>query len=274
MPAVTVDVAELGITGLTIGLIVVVGIVAYAFVRQAARLAVRHLLDREAGEVSPTDLTRAELEKRIHTVQTIVVRSVGALIAVVVVLMSMDQLGVDIGPALAGFGVVGLAISLGSQSLVRDWLGGILILAENQYSAGDVIEVNGVAGTVEAISLRRTVLRAVDGTVHSVANGDVRVSSNRTKIWSGVNVEVKVGAGTDATKASAVINEVGSEMQADPEWGPMILEPPHVDRITEIGADGITFLVLGSARAKEQWKVAGELRRRLLEAFAREQISF
>ena len=124
-------------------------------------------------------------------------------------LMVLGQLGLDIGPAVAGLGVVGIAVGFGAQSLVSDYLNGALILIENQFGKGDVIRVAGVAGSVEDFTLRRTTLRDLDGVVHTVPNGEIRVASNLTRVWSRINQDVTVAYGTDIDRAIDVVDKVG-----------------------------------------------------------------
>ena len=258
---------------LSILIVLVAGTAAFLAVRAAARVAVRHLLNREAEQGTAADLATAELEKRVHTVQGLAVRVTGALILIVAGLMVLRELNLDIGPALAGLGVFGLAVGLGTQSLIQDWLGGIVILVENQYGRGDYVELAGVSGTVEYISLRRTVLRGQDGTVHTVPHGEIRVSSNHTKVWSGLTLEVHVADAARVDEVTETIERIGNEVKADPEWGPLIVDVPHVERVTGVGDRGVTLLVLGSVTTRAQWKVAGELRRRLVSALGTEGIA-
>lgn len=273
MAPVTFDLPDGLETALRIVLTVAVAVVAYLVMRHAVHLAVARLLDREARAGIPADLATEELEKRARTVEFLAVRTGTLLIIAVASLMILAAVGVNIGPAIAGLGIAGLAFGLGTQTLVRDWVSGTLIVLENQFSRGDIVEIAGVTGTVEDISLRRTVLRGTDGTVHSVPNGEIRVASNQTKFWSGVSIEVTVTAADRVEEATGLIDRIGRDMKADPELGALIVEPPHVDRISGIGERGVTLLVLGSVRAKEQWRIAGELRRRILAEFGREGIS-
>ena len=259
-------------TALSIALIVVLAVIAFFAVRHGVRLALGRLLRREAEEGTAADLAALELQKRASTLEALAVRVSAALIAVVAVLMVLEQLDIDIGPAIAGLGIAGLAVGLGTQTLVRDWVAGILIVLENQFSRGDVVEVAGVSGTVEHISLRRTVIRSTDGTVHSVPNGEIRVASNQTKFWSGVAIDVEIAAADRVDQATQAIDRIGREMKEDAELGPLILDAPHVERISAIGGGKVTLLVLGSVRTRAQWRVSGELRRRILDAFAREGI--
>ena len=178
----------------------------------------------------------------------------------------------DIGPAIAGLGIIGIAVGLGTQSLVRDYLNGALILVENHYAIGDVVRIAGVSGKVEDFTLRRTTLRDQDGTVHTVPNGLVNVASNLTREWARVNEDVRVVYGTDIQKASDVVDRLGRAMASDPEWAARILEAPRVERVSQLGEYGVTLKVLGTVRASEQWAVSGELRKRLLAAFAAEGV--
>jgi small conductance mechanosensitive channel len=181
--------------------------------------------------------------------------------------MIMGQIGLDIGPAVAGLGVVGIAVGFGAQFLVRDYLNGSLILIENQFGRGDVIRVAGVAGTVEDFTLRRTTLRDIDGVVHTVPNGEIKVASNMTRVWARINQDVTVVYGSDVDKVIGVVDNVGREMAGDPTWKRRVLEAPRVERVQALAENGITLKILGTVRAADQWSAAGDFRKRLLAAF-------
>ena len=251
---------------LQIGVIVLVALVAYALLRTAARIGVRHLLERRPGSAEAV-LPAAELQRRVTTIERLSVRVGASLITIIALLMALAVFAIDIGPAVAGLGVVGIAVGLGAQTLVRDWLAGIFIVLENQYSTGDVVSIAGVEGSVEDFSLRRTTLRDLDGTVHSVPNGQIVVASNHTRVWSRVNLDVGVTYDADIERATSIIDRVGAELAADPAWSERLLEPPAVVRINALTDSGVTLKVLGQVRAAEQWAVAGELRKRILSAF-------
>jgi len=121
---------------------------------------------------------------------------------------------------------------------------------------------------VEDLALRRTTLRDLDGVVHTVPNGEIRVASNKTRVWARINLNVTVAHGTDIERAMQVVNDVGNAMAADPAWRRRVMEAPHVERVEAIGEYGITLKILGLVRAPEQWAAGGELRKRLLAAFA------
>ena len=255
---------------LRLALIAVAAVALLLLVRAAVGVSVRHLIERRTAELDADDgaMTAAELERRVNTIARLVVRIAAGVIGVMAVLMALDLFGIDIGPAIAGLGVVGIAVGLGAQTLVRDWLAGVFVVLENQYSAGDVVRIAGVEGVVEDFSLRRTTLRDLDGTVHTVPNGQITVASNLTRLWARVNLDVGVAYDTDIDRATAVVNDVGEALQADPEWADRLLEAPRVIRVNALGDSQVTLKVLGQVRAAEQWAVGGELRKRILAAFA------
>ena len=255
--------------GLQIALITGAALIAFIVLRTAVGVSVRHLIERRTAESGEGILPPAELERRVNTIGRLVVRIAGSLIAVVAVLMALDLFGIDIGPAVAGLGVVGIAVGLGAQTLVKDWLAGIFVVLENQYNTGDVVRLAGVDGVVEDFSLRRTTLRDLDGTVHTVPNGQIIVASNMTRLWARVNMDISVAYDTDIDRATGIINDVGEALQADPDWGPRLLEAPKVIRVNALGDSAVTLKVLGQVRAAEQWAVAGELRKRILAEFGR-----
>ena len=233
---------------------------------------VKALLDREATEGTAQELSAIEVQKRMDTLDELGSNVIRAFVVMIAGIMILDALDLNIGPAVAGLGVVGIAVGFGAQSLVKDYLNGALILIENQYSKGDVVSIAGVSGAVEDFSLRRTTLRDLDGIVHTVPNGAVSVASNRTRTWSRINQNVTVAFGTDIDKAIEVVEELGKSMAADPIWKRRILEPPRVERVESIDERGVTLKILGTVRASEQWAAGGEFRKLLLEAFAKNGI--
>ena len=155
--------------------------IAYAATRIALSAAVRHVLDLRTRRPEDASLSPVEMERRVVTLQRLAGRVAGVVIVIVAALMVLDQFAIDIGPAVAGLGVLGVAVGFGAQTLIRDWLAGIFIVTENQYSAGDLVRIAGVEGVVEDLSLRRTTLREPDGTLHTVPNGQIIVASNLSR---------------------------------------------------------------------------------------------
>ena len=252
---------------LPIVLIALVGLVAIRLARLLVHGIVKALLDREATEGTAQELSAVELKKRMDTLDELGGRTLQAFIVMIAGLMVLGRAGLDIGPAVAGLGVVGIAVGFGAQSLVKDYLNGALILIENQYGRGDVIRVAGVDGTVEDFTLRRTTLRDLDGVVHTIPNGEIRVASNLTRVWSRINQDVTVAYGTDIDRAIDVVDRVGVEMAGDPAWKRRVLEAPRVERVEALAEYGITLKILGTVRAADQWAAGGDFRKRLLAAF-------
>jgi small conductance mechanosensitive channel len=271
-PPLSTLVDVLRTNGLPILVIVIVAIIVVRVSTLLVHGIVKALLDREATEGTAQELSAIEVQKRMDTLDELGSNVIRAFVVMIAGIMVLGALHLDIGPAVAGLGVIGIAVGFGAQSLVRDYLNGALILIENQYSKGDVVSIAGVSGAVEDFSLRRTTLRDLDGIVHTVPNGEIKVASNRTRTWSRINQNVTVAFGTDIDKAIEVVDELGKTMAADPIWKRRILEPPRVERVESIDERGVTLKILGTVRASEQWAAGGEFRKLLLEAFAKNGI--
>lgn len=213
-----------------------------------------------------------EIHQRIDTLSHVFTRTGGAVIVLFGFLTMLPEVGVNVGALIAGFGIAGIAIGFGAQSMVKDFLAGIFILTDNQYGRGDVIQIAGVSGVVEDIGLRRTVLRDLDGAVHWIPNGEIQVATNFTEEYSRVNLNVGVSYSEDLDHVIAVINRVGEELAADKEWGEYILTPPKVLRVDNFGDSSIDVKILGDTKPIQQWAVMGELRLRLKKAFDEEGI--
>jgi len=252
---------------LQLALIAVAALVAYFVLRTAIAIGTRHLLEHPGKESRAGVLSPAELERRVQTIGRLVLRVAGCVIAIIAVLMALRLFGIDIGPAVAGLGVVGIAVGFGAQAVVRDWLSGIFIVLENQYSQGDVVRIAGVEGVVDDFSLRRTTLRDTDGAVHTVPNGQIIVTSNITRVRTAVELDISIGDKTDVDHASEIIDRVGDELQADPAWRSRLAQPPRVVQIETAPDASVTLKVRGKARAAEQVAVGEELRTRILAAF-------
>lgn len=249
-------------------LILAIAFIVIRLARRAMERLVRALLDREVAEGTARELSALEVGKRIETLNALASNVIQAFVLLIAAVMILGELNLDIAPAIAGLGIVGIAVGFGAQSLVRDYFNGALILIENQFAIGDVIRAAGVSGVVEDFSLRRTTLRDLSGTVHTVPNGEITVTSNLTRSWARINEDVQVAYGTDIDRAVEVVNAVGQAMRDDADWGSRVMEPPSVLRVNSLDESGITLKVTGMVRAAEQWAAAGELRRRLLVAFA------
>jgi small conductance mechanosensitive channel len=187
----------------------------------------------------------------------------------------LAELGIELAPLIAGAGIVGVALGFGAQSLVKDFLSGIFMLIEDQYGVGDIVDLGmgDVLGTVEAVSLRATRVRDVNGTVWHVPNGEIRRVGNKSQQWARAVLDVAVATGTDLRRAQEVIKRVADEVWADPAYADVILEEPEVWGVEGIGADGMLVRLVVKTLPSEQFKVSRELRLRLKEAFDEEGIS-
>jgi small conductance mechanosensitive channel len=182
------------ITARNVALILLAAGIAFLAVRLAINAAVAGVLERR-GRQAEGPMSPVELERRVRTLQRLAMRIAGSVIVVIAALMILEEFTIDIGPAVAGLGVAGIAVGLGAQTLVKDWLAGIFIVLENQYSAGDRVRIAGVEGEVEDFSLRRTTLRDADGTVHTVPNGQIIVASNLSRGRGGAKAGFAVPEG-------------------------------------------------------------------------------
>jgi small conductance mechanosensitive channel len=212
------------------------------------------------------------IKKRTDTLLSVFMGAGKIFIVVVIVFMVLSELDVPIAPILASFGIAGIAVGFGAQYLIRDLIAGIFILLENQYRVGDVARIADIAGLVEEVNLRKTVLRDLDGIVHHVPNGEIKVASNFTRKFSRVNLNISVGYGTDLDHAISVINRVGQGLAADEYWGKLIIKAPQVLRVDNLGDSGIDIKILGDVKPIKQWDIMGELRKRIKKVFDEEGI--
>jgi len=262
--------------GVRILLIVALSLALYYLLRHFVPAVMKRLLTRpsvrEALTKRAAKKLEEEVEKRVNTLTSVFVSTGIVFIIICGLFAILAEIGVNISAALAGLGVVGIAVGFGAQTLIRDLIGGSLILMENQYRVGDWVQIAGIGGLVEEINLRRTVVRDFDGTVHSVPNGEIKVASNYTKEWARVNMNISVGYGEDLGHVIEVINRVGTEMAEDPGWAPLILKAPQALRVDAFEDSGIAVRILGETKQMQQWAVMGELRLRLKRAFDEEDI--
>ncbi len=199
--------------------------------------------------------------------------SVGVFIIMfVAALQILPLLGINMGPLLASAGIAGVAIGFGAQTLVKDFINGFFILVENQYDIGDIVKIAGVQGTVESITLRRTVLRDADGTVHSVPSSQITIVSNLTRDWTQLALHISVAYNTDSDKVVKVLQEVAQELEDDPEFSQMIVAKPEVPGIDKVTGEEVEYLMLVKTRPGTQDTIRRELRRRIKACFEKNQI--
>jgi len=258
-------------SGIRIALILAVAFAANRIVNAVLPGMVRRSVFGQ-GKRAKTKRDREELEQRYETLSLFLAGVVKVIIWIVAVFTILPELGVEIAPLLAGAGIVGLAIAFGAQNLIRDILSGLFIILEDQYGRGDVVTVAGIIGTVESLNIRRTELRDLEGVVHVVPNGEIKTSSNYTKDWSRIKLDVSVGYGEDLERVIKVMNKVGQELYDDPAWRPFLITAPQVLRVNNFGDSGIDIRMVGETKPARQWAIGGELRLRLKRVFDRENI--
>ena len=251
--------------GLRIALILVLAYVAYRLVRVAAR-GVSKAMDGEG-------VVRLSARKQhVKTVTRLVNRTGATIIAVVVILTVLDELGVSMAPLLASAGVAGVALGLGAQNLIKDMLAGFFILLEDQFAIGDVVTIAGITGTVEQMSLRKTTVRDFNGTLYVVPNNEIKVVSNVSKDWSRVIIDVGVAYDADLTRAMNVLGEVSKQLVAAPEFAANVLEPPDVMGVMSLDDSAITVRVAVKVKPGAQWALGRALRKAIKEGFEREGV--
>jgi small conductance mechanosensitive channel len=224
------------------------------------------------GIRSSSHTTHAEEKKREKTVIQIISGALNILVWPIALIIIVGQLGVDIGPLIAGAGIIGVALGFGAQSLVKDMISGLFIIAENQYGVGDVVSLDDTAGRVERITLRSTVLRDLDGIVHHVPNGTIDRASNFSSEKSGINLDVGVAYDSDLDHVIKTVNKVCRELARDPKWEKDIIEKPSFLRVDNFGDSSIGIKITGTVKPLRQWDVTGELRKRIKIAFDKEGI--
>jgi moderate conductance mechanosensitive channel len=242
-------------------LIILTSFVAYFAVTRAARKALQ-------ARIPLIDEGRSQrFDARATTITGALNQVIRVATAMLAVLAILAEVGIQIAPMLAAVGVVGLALGFAAQGIVRDYLHGIYILAEDWYRVGDWIKIDDDEGEVEEISLRRTVLRNMDGTIMIRPNSSVISASNMTRDWSRLNMSVSVAYGTNIEEAFAAINLVGMEFKADEVWGLDLLTAPAAIRIGDLGESAIEILIRAETKPGTQWGLTGEFRKRLLARF-------
>ena len=242
-------------------LLIVVG--ALVVVRIASFITKR--IERTFDDDDP--LTMNEREKQAATLGKVMRYVVKLTVWGMAFLMILREVGIDIGPILAGVGVAGLAIGFGAQTLVKDILAGTFVLIENQYHVGDVVRAAGVSGLVEKITLRATTLRDFDGDVHVIPNGAIDVVTNMTNQYSRYVLDIGVAYKEDVDEVMAVLKEVGDEMAAEPEYSTVITAPLEVLGVQDFGDSAVVIRVRFTTATMQQWSVARAYRRRVKMAF-------
>jgi moderate conductance mechanosensitive channel len=227
---------------------------------------------RKSADLQVRKLPPGVSVQQVRTVAS-VITSVGVfVISFVAALEMLSLIGLNLGPMLASAGIAGLAIGFGAQTLVHDFINGFFILLENQYDIGDTVRIAGVKGTVERMSLRNTVLRDDDGTVHIVPNSAIQIVSNMTRDWSQLALRVTVAYSEPSDKVVKLLKQVGEEVRNDQQFEPDIVADIDVPGIDRVGNGEAEYLMLVKTRPNKQYAVSRELRRRIKECFEKNNV--
>ena len=262
-------------TPLKIVLIVVVAAIVNRLARRGVRrglaklghggLRERLAPGRGRSILADTDEITPRSAQRVQALSTVLRSVVSFAIWTLATFMVLGAVGIDLGPLIAGAGILGVAIGFGSQSLVKDFLAGIFILVEDQFGVGDTVDLGEAVGVVEVVSLRTTRLRSVDGTVWHVPNGEIQRVGNKSQHWSRALLDIQVAYTTDLDEARSVIKQVADDVwQAEPE---NILEEPELWGVENLGAHGIDIRLVVKTRPSKQWEISRLIRERIKAAF-------
>jgi small conductance mechanosensitive channel len=245
--------------------ILLVSIIAYRLVK----LMIRRMVEREFGDEDP--VARRLRLQRAHTLASLLGSVALVVIATVAGLTVLDNF-LDIGPLLASVGVLGLAVSFGAQSLVKDVITGTFMLLESQFSVGDIVRISDVSGQVERITLRTTTLRDLHGVVHIVPNGEITRVSNLTKSWSKAVLDIGVAYRENVDRVIELLGAIVEEFHQDEEWSGRVIEAPEVLGVQELADSAVIVRVSIKTLPQEQFGVSRELRRRIKNRFDEEGV--
>jgi moderate conductance mechanosensitive channel len=235
---------------------------------RVVRLTARRIeMSVDDGDDSITTLR----EKRGRTISQLL-RSVGRVVILTIAVLLTFNVFINIAPILAGAGILGLAVSFGAQSLVRDIISGFFILLENQFSIGDVIEAAGKSGVVERITMRVVVLRDLEGAMHVIPNGEMKVVTNRTRGWARAVIDISVPYTEQVDRIIALVRDEAAQFSTDGRWGLQLDGPVEVLGVESMTDNAAVIRTLLKTQPGSQWDVAREFRRRLINRFSREAI--
>ncbi len=246
---------------------IILVIVAGYIITKVVKVAVKHLeaILIRLGE-GAEDVPGA-VSKRVTTLMNVLRTISVVVIWGVVVVVSLEQIGLAVGPILAAAGVLGLAVGFGAQNLVRDVISGFFLILENQVRVGDVAIINGTGGLVEAVTFRTVVLRDLSAVVHVIPNGAITSLSNMTKGWSAYVIDVGVAYKEDTDRVAEVMQQVANDMKADPNYGPSMLDTIEIFGVDDFADSAVVIKARLKTLPIKQWAVGREYRRRLKKAF-------
>jgi moderate conductance mechanosensitive channel len=217
--------------------------------------------------------TTHELENRARTLVGVFHSTFRTIVYGTAIVLVLEEFGFSVAPLLGGAAVVGLAVAFGAQSLIKDYFTGFIILLEQQYMVNDVVQIGDLAGQVERITLRMTVLRSQDGKVHFIPHGTINSVTNMTHGWSRALFSLPVGYDADTDRICRIISELGRELRRDPAFSPLIIEDLVMLGVNEFQNSSIEIRFYIATRPLQQWTVKREMLRRIKMRFDQEGIS-
>lgn len=254
-------IAWLSTNGVALAIVAIVLLLVYRWARPAIHRVLVNVMHAQAESLGEEGARRVEIDKRVTTLEDLLAK---VLRAAVVIALIVVVLGIfDLWSVLTGLGLALAAITLAGQAIVLDYLMGILILIEGQYFKGDIVRVGGIEGTVEEVGLRRTLIRDPRGTLHSVSNGEIRTSANRTRSYALAAVQIDGIADGDVERAIVVLDEVGRGIFDDADLGEFVIDVPGYTSTTNLSAAGATLLMTGRVQPEHRVRVEAEMRRRV-----------
>ena len=247
----------------------ILGVLIVAFILSR----ILKLISRRLGHLGKSgSLPGGVRAQQINTLSGILYSSGVFIIVLLSALQILPMFGINMGPLLASAGVAGLAIGFGAQTLVKDVVTGFFILVENQYEVGDTIKIADRTGVVELMSLRRTILRDANGSLHIVPNSSIAVVTNFTRDWTQVAMHVSVAYNEPSEKITGLLRQVGTEIFEDPEYKNLIVATPEVPGIEKVSGTEVDYLMLVKTLPGKQYAVSRELRRRIKECFQKNNV--
>jgi moderate conductance mechanosensitive channel len=233
---------------------------------QHERSSIERVLDRATGA------NRARRRQRALTMGSLLRSTSTFVIATVTLLTVMAELGMPLAPLLTSAGIGGIALGFGAQSLVKDFLSGIMMIIEDQYGVGDVIDTGEATGTVEEVTLRVTRLRDASGVVWFIRNGEIIRIGNKSQGWAVATVDLQVSYAEDPRRVLPILQEVVDDVAVEPEWADKLIEPPTVAGVESVSGGAMTLRVFIKTRPGEQYAIPREVRERAKQAFDREGV--
>jgi moderate conductance mechanosensitive channel len=255
--------------GVSVVIVIIIALLAKKFGSQ--------LVGRIIGHTVRQDLfpTKTDREKRIKTLNSLISATLRVVIWIVAGLVIVSIVKPSLAtPLFASAGVIGVALGFGARKLIEDFSAGVSIIIENQYRVGDVVALNNIEGTVEAITIRTTVLRDLDGNQHHVPNGSITITTNKTMDFANINEDIAVDHKTDLGLLELSINQIAINMTKNKEIADYILEKPYLLRVKNYGPNGLVVKVLGKTTPSKQWQIRGEFYKQMKIVFEKNKINF